>query len=273
MTFVVSADAGYEIESLKVDGAPVSIPAGTVRYEYPIRNVTKDYRLEARFKAKSTPPVTPPAPPSDPDVPPVTPPSGPDVPPTPPSGPDVPPVTPPVNPPASPDVPAPSAPAPADIPSSANQWTIRWGARDAQGNVSVTVQVPIKSEASLIPGSIQLDVLGIEGMKVERLPGDPTGSTRALAQKCAYTLRVTGTVAESARDTARIDAVRYKLEGSNEEMRAPLGRDGNGILLKDMTDMTQKPGTQEPNSGGGCTAGLGSVVLLALVPLAVRRRR
>ena len=68
--------------------------------------------------------------------------------------------------------------------------------------------------------------------------------------------------------------MRYRLEGSNEEMRALLvGRDGNGILLKDMTDMTQKPGTPEPDSGGGCTAGLGSVVLLALVPLAVRRRR
>ena len=32
------------------------------------------------------------------------------------------------------------------------------------------------------------------------------------------------------------------------------------------------PVSPEPNSGGGCTAGLGSAVLLALVPLALRRR-
>ena len=87
VTFVVSADAGYKIESLKVDGAPVPVLAGTERYEHPFPSVGANHRLEARFKAKSTPPVNPPAPPTDPDVPPVTPPvnppTSPDVPPTP----------------------------------------------------------------------------------------------------------------------------------------------------------------------------------------------
>ena len=99
--------------------------------------------------------------------------------------------------------------------------------------------------------------------------GDPT---RALAQKRAYTLQVTGTVAESARDTARIDAVRYKLEGSNEERRAPLGRDGNGILLKDMTDMTQKPGTPDPNSGGGCDAGVSGLALALAAAFLLKKK-
>ena len=264
-TFVVSADAGYEIAYLRDNAVSVSVPAGAARYEHTIPNVWTAHRLEAAFKAKSTPPVNPPAPPSGPDVPPVTPPVNP------PASPDVPPV-PPVTPPVSPDIPAPSPSGPADIPSSANQWTIHWGERDAQGNVSVTVDVRIESESPLIAGSIRLEVSGIGKVRIvlllngQEVSGVPA---RAAAQKRAYTLRVMGTVPESARDTARIDAVRYKLEGSDEERTARLGTDGGGILLK---DMTQKPETPEPGSGGGCDVGV-SGIMLALVGAFLLRRK
>ena len=119
----------------------------------------------------------------------------------------------------------------------------------------MTVQVPIKSEAPLNPGSIRLEVSGIEKISIVLLPGDPTGSARAAAQKRAYTLQVTGTVAESARDTARIDAVRYKLEGSGKEEVVRLGEKGGGILLK---DMTQKPRTPERMRRGCQWIGLSS---------------
>ena len=264
-TFVVSADAGYEIAYLRDNAVSVSVPAGAARYEHTIPNVWTAHRLEAAFKAKSTPPVNPPAPPSGPDVPPVTPPVNP------PASPDVPPV-PPVTPPVSPDIPAPSPSGPADIPSSANQWTIHWGERDAQGNVSVTVDVRIESESPLIASSIRLEVSGIGKVRIvlllngQEVSGVPA---RAAAQKRAYTLRVMGTVPESARDTARIDAVRYKLEGSDEERTARLGTDGGGILLK---DMTQKPETPEPGSGGGCDVGV-SGIMLALVGAFLLRRK
>ena len=288
VTFLVSADAGYEIAYLRDNAVSVDVPAGAARYEHTISNVGANHRLEAAFKAQSTPPVNPPAPPvnppappSGPDVPPVTPPV---TPPAPPSSPDMPPVTPPVSPdvppvtpPVSPDVPTPSPSGPVDIPSSANQWTIHWGARDAQGNVSVTVDVRIESESPLIASSIRLEVSGIGKVRIVLLlNGQEVSSSgsypvpaRAVAQKRAYTLRVTGTVPESARDTARIDAVRYKLEGSDKEEVVRLGEKGGGILLK---DMTQKPGTPEPDSGGGCDAGV-SGLALALVGAFLLRKK
>ena len=288
VTFLVTADAGYEIAYLRDNAVSVDVPAGAARYEHTIPNVRTAHRLEAAFKAQSTPPVnppappvTPPAPPSGPDVPPVTPPA---TPPAPPSSPDMPPVTPPVSPdvppvtpPVSPDVPAPSPSGPVDIPSSANQWTIHWGARDAQGNVSVTVDVRIESESPLIAGSIRLEVSGIGKVRIVLLlDGQEVSSSgsypvpaRAAAQKRAYTLRITGTVPESARDTARIDAVRYKLEGSSEEKTVRLGTGGGGILLK---DMTPKPETPEPDSGGGCDAGV-SGLALALVGAFLLRKK
>lgn len=68
VTFVALADAGYEIEYLKVDGTRVSIPSGATRHEYAFRNVTEDHTLRAAFKARS-------ASPGNPGVPPVTPPT------------------------------------------------------------------------------------------------------------------------------------------------------------------------------------------------------
>ncbi len=53
VTFVVLADAGCEIGSLKVDGVPVSVPAGAARYEQTFPGVTADHRLETSFKARS----------------------------------------------------------------------------------------------------------------------------------------------------------------------------------------------------------------------------
>ena len=58
VTFVVSADAGHEIDYLKVDGAPVGVLAGTAHYEYPFPNVAANHRLEARFKPKPVPQFT-----------------------------------------------------------------------------------------------------------------------------------------------------------------------------------------------------------------------
>ena len=260
VTFAASADAGYEIESLKVDGSPVNAASGTERYPYTFSNVSEDHTLEARFKAKPTPPVNPPTPPVNPPVQP----SDPNVPP------ERPPASPDMTPPASSDVPAPAPSGPADIPSSAGQWTVSWGTRDAQGNVGVTVLVSINSEAPLIASSIRVEASGIEGTKAELLSGDLTVSVHAAAQAYRYRLRITGTVAESARNTARIDRVYYKVEGSDKEHAAPLGKTGGGILLKDMTKGSE---AQEPDSGGGCSAGLGSAALLALVPFCVRRRR
>ena len=110
-TFVILADAGYEIAYLRVDNAPASVRPGTARYEHPFPNVAADHRLETAFKVRSAPPdnppappVNPPAPPTSPDVPPDNPPAPPVNPPAPPTSPDVPPTSPDV-PPTSPDVP------------------------------------------------------------------------------------------------------------------------------------------------------------------------
>ncbi|WP_299302279.1 Synerg-CTERM sorting domain-containing protein [uncultured Fretibacterium sp.] len=242
-TFVILADAGYEIADLRADNAPVSVPSRTARYEYTFRNVTKNHTLRAAFKSG------PGGSPSNPGVPPVNPP-------TPPTSPDVPPVNP---------------PAPADIPVSAGQWTVFWGTRDAQGKYGVTIQVPIKSEVPLIEGSIRVEALGIEEIGVKLLPDGRAASAHAMAQQRSYLLQITGRVAENALNTARIDALHYRLEGGGEEKTVHLGTNGGGILLKDM----KKGGGETPksNSGSGCDAGLGSVALLALVPLYIRRRR
>ena len=242
-TFVILADAGYEIADLRVDDAPVSVPSRTARYEYTFRNVTKNHTLRAAFKSG------PGGSPSNPGVPPVNPP-------TPPTSPDVPPVNP---------------PAPADIPVSAGQWTVFWGTRDAQGKYGVTIQVPIKSEVPLIEGSIRVEALGIEEIGVKLLPDGRAASAHAMAQQRSYLLQITGRVAENALNTARIDALHYRLEGG-EEKTVRLGTNGGGILLKDMKKEGETP---KSNSGSGCDAGagLGSVALLALVPLYIRRRR
>ena len=239
-TFVILADAGYEIADLRVDDAPVSVPSRAARYEYTFHNVTENHTLRVAFKARpGGSPGWPGGSPSNPDVPPTSP--------------DVPPV----NPPAS-----------VDIPASAGQWTVFWGTPDAQGKVEVTVQVPIKSEVPLIEGSIRVDALGIEGIRVKLLPDGPAASAHAMAQQYSYLLQITGTVAENAMNTARIDALHYRLEGGEEKM-VRLGTNGDGILLKDM----RKGQAPKSDSGGGCDAGLGLVALLALLPLCIRRRR
>ena len=240
-TFVILADAGYEIADLRVDNAPVSVPSRAARYEYTFHNVTENHTLRVAFKARpGGSPGWPGGSPSNPDVPPTSP--------------DVPPV----NPPAS-----------VDIPASAGQWTVFWGTPDAQGKVEVTVQVPIKSEVPLIEGSIRIDALWIEGIRIKLLPDSPAASARAMAQQHSYLLQITGTVAENAMNTARIDALHYRLEGGEEKM-VRLGTNGDGILLKDMKKGTEPP---KSSSGGGCAAGLGSAALLALLPLCIRRRR
>ena len=239
-TFVILANAGYEIADLRADNAPVSVPSRATRYEYTFRNVTENHTLRAAFRVRSGgSPSNPGGSPSNPDVPPTSP--------------DVPPV----NPPAS-----------VDIPASAGQWTVFWGTPDAQGNVEVTVQVPIKSEVPLVEGSIRVDALGIEGIRVKLLPDGPAASAHAMAQQYSYLLQITGTVAENAMNTARIDALHYRLEGGEEKM-VRLGTNGDGILLKDMKKGTEPP---KSSSGGGCAAGLGSAALLALLPLCIRRR-
>ena len=247
-TFVILADAGYEIADLRADNAPVSVPSRATRYEYTFRNVTENHTLRVAFKARpGGSPGWPGGSPSNPG-------GSPDKPDVPPTSPDVPPV----NPPAS-----------VDIPASAGQWTVFWGTPDAQGNVEVTVQVPIKSEVPLVEGSIRVDALGIEGIRVKLLPDGPAASAHAMAQQYSYLLQITGTVAENAMNTARIDALHYRLEGGEEKM-VRLGTNGDGILLKDMKKGTEPP---KSSSGGGCAAGLGSAALLALLPLCIRRRR
>ena len=254
-TFVILADAGYEIADLRVDNAPVSVPSRAARYEYTFHNVTENHTLRVAFKARpGGSPGWPGGSPSNPDVPPTSP----DVPPT---SPDVPPT--------SPDVPPVNPPASVDIPASAGQWTVFWGTPDAQGKVEVTVQVPIKSEVPLIEGSIRIDALWIEGIRIKLLPDSPAASARAMAQQHSYLLQITGTVAENAMNTARIDALHYRLAGGEEKM-VRLGTNGDGILLKDMKKGTEPP---KSSSGGGCAAGLGSAALLALLPLYIRRRR
>ena len=247
-TFVILADAGYEIADLRADNAPVSVPSRAARYEYTFRNVTENHTLRVAFKARpGGSPGWPGGSPSNPG-------GSPDKPDVPPTSPDVPPV----NPPAS-----------VDIPASAGQWTVFWGTPDAQGNVEVTVQVPIKSEVPLVEGSIRVDALGIEGIRVKLLPDGPAASAHAMAQQYSYLLQITGTVAENAMNTARIDALHYRLAGSSEEKTVRLGTNGGGILLKDM----RKGQAPKSDSGGGCDAGLGSAALLALLPLCIRRRR
>ena len=247
-TFVILANAGYEIADLRADNAPVSVPSRAARYEYTFRNVTENHTLRVAFKARpGGSPGWPGGSPSNPDVPPTSP----DVPPT------------------SPDVPPVNPPAPVDIPVSAGQWTVSWGTPDAQGKVEVTVQVPIKSEVPLDEGSIRVEALGIEGIRGKLLPDGREASAHAMAQKRSYLLQITGTVAENAMNTARLDALHYRLAGSSEEKTVRLGTNGGGILLKDM----RKGQAPKSDSGGGCAAGLDSAALLALLPLCIRRRR
>ena len=247
-TFVILADAGYEIADLRVDNAPVSVPSRAARYEYTFHNVTENHTLRVAFKARpGGSPGWPGGSPSNPDVPPTSP----DVPPT---SPDVPPV----NPPAS-----------VDIPASAGQWTVFWGTPDAQGKVEVTVQVPIKSEVPLIEGSIRIDALWIEGIRIKLLPDSPAASARAMAQQHSYLLQITGTVAENAMNTARIDALHYRLAGSSEEKTVRLGTNGGGILLKDMKKGTEPP---KSSSGGGCDAGFSGLMLAFVGAFLLRKK-
>ena len=239
-TFVILADAGYEIADLRVDDAPVSVPSRTARYEYTFRNVTKNHTLRAAFKSG------PGGSPSNPGVPPVNPP-------TPPTSPDVPPVNP---------------PAPADIPVSAGQWTVFWGTRDAQGKYGVTIQVPIKSEVPLIEGSIRVEALGIEEIGVKLLPDGRAASAHAMAQQRSYLLQITGRVAENALNTARIDALHYRLEGG-EEKTVRLGTNGGGILLKDMKKEGETP---KSNSGSGCDAGFSGLALALAAAFLLKRK-
>ena len=68
--------------------------------------------------------------------------------------------------------------------------------------------------------------------------------------------------------------VRLTTEPVSPDVPVPPG--GPGVPSTPPSDPDVPPVTSpvspEPNSGGGCTAGLGSAVLLALVPLALRRR-
>ena len=240
-TFVILADAGYEIADLRVDNAPVSVPSRAARYEYTFHNVTENHTLRVAFKARpGGSPGWPGGSPSNPDVPPTSP--------------DVPPV----NPPAS-----------VDIPASAGQWTVFWGTPDAQGKVEVTVQVPIKSEVPLIEGSIRIDALWIEGIRIKLLPDSPAASARAMAQQHSYLLQITGTVAENAMNTARIDALHYRLAGSSEEKTVRLGTNGGGILLKDMKKGTEPP---KSSSGGGCDAGFSGLMLAFVGAFLLRKK-
>ncbi len=246
-TFVVSADAGYAIASLRVDDAPVSVPLVATRYEYTFRNVTENHTLRVAFKARpGGSPGWPGGSPSNPG-------GSPDKPDVPPTSPDVPPV----NPPAS-----------VDIPASAGQWTVFWGTPDAQGKVEVTVQVPIKSEVPLVEGSIRVDALGIEGIRVKLLPDGPAASAHAMVQQYSYLLQITGTVAENAMNTARIDALHYRLAGSSEEKTVRLGTNGGGILLKDM----RKGQAPKSDSGGGCDAGFSGLMLAFVGAFLLRKK-
>ena len=252
-TFVILADAGNVISFLRVDNATVSGVSGAARYEYTFRNVAKDHTLTAAFKAKPASPGKPGGSPSNPDVPPTSP----DVPPT---SPDVPPT--------SPDVPPVNPPAPVDIPVSAGQWTVFWGTPDAQGKVEVTVQVPIKSEVPLDEGSIRVEALGIEGIRGKLLPDGREASAHAMAQKRSYLLQITGTVAENAMNTARLDALHYRLAGSSEEKTVRLGTNGGGILLKDM----RKGQAPKSDSGGGCDAGFSGLMLAFVGAFLLRKK-
>ena len=247
-TFVILADAGYEIADLRVDNAPVSVPSRAARYEYTFHNVTENHTLRVAFKARpGGSPGWPGGSPSNPG-------GSPDKPDVPPTSPDVPPV----NPPAS-----------VDIPASAGQWTVFWGTPDAQGKVEVTVQVPIKSEVPLIEGSIRIDALWIEGIRIKLLPDSPAASARAMAQQHSYLLQITGTVAENAMNTARIDALHYRLAGSSEEKTVRLGTNGGGILLKDMKKGTEPP---KSSSGGGCDAGFSGLMLAFVGAFLLRKK-
>ena len=239
-TFVILANAGYEIADLRADNAPVSVPSRATRYEYTFRNVTENHTLRAAFRVRSGgSPGWPGGSPSNPDVPPTSP--------------DVPPV----NPPAS-----------VDIPASAGQWTVFWGTPDAQGKVEVTVQVPIKSEVPLDEGSIRVEALGIEGIRGKLLPDGREASAHAMAQKRSYLLQITGTVAENAMNTARLDALHYRLAGSSEEKTVRLGTNGGGILLKDM----RKGQAPKSDSGGGCDAGFSGLMLAFVGAFLLRKK-
>ena len=159
-------------------------------------------------------------------------------------------------------------PASVDIPASAGQWTVFWGTPDAQGKVEVTVQVPIKSEVPLVEGSIRVDALGIEGIRVKLLPDGPAASAHAMAQQYSYLLQITGTVAENAMNTARIDALHYRLAGSSEEKTVRLGTNGGGILLKDM----RKGQAPKSDSGGGCDAGFSGLMLAFVGAFLLRKK-
>ena len=88
-----------------------------------------------------------------------------------------------------------------------------------------------------------------------------------MAQQRSYLLQITGRVAENALNTARIDALHYRLEGG-EEKTVRLGTNGGGILLKDM----RKGQAPKSDSGGGCDAGFSGLMLAFVGAFLLRKK-
>ena len=280
--FDIMAHSGNVIDALKDNDTAVAEAAGRDRYTYVVRTVKASRTLEVSFRTLSPGP-NPPAPEPSPDVPA----PGPN-PPAPEPSPDVP--APGPNPPApgpSPDVPAPGpnppAPGPGQNPPAgpevqfAGEWTVVWGRPDPQNNRAVTILVPVRTQKPMVLGSVKVEASGLSQSGVELLASGhgQSGSSNVYAAASSqrsyeYELRISGVVPGSARDTAQLHAMRYRLEGDDRERTIRLGTNEGGLLLKDMKVQEQKGAG---SSSGGCDAGIGSTLLFALAAFAFLRRR
>ena len=163
------------------------------------------------------------------------------------------------------------------VPTQPSRWTIVRGTPDAQGATPVTLTVFITVRKAL--ASIEVETTALTEVRVYTSGRAASRSSDTLFVSApSYTITITGKVLEGQWADAAVKALHYHLEGETEEKTLSLGDGGRGILLNEMTDRTPLLPDLGPNrgfqsSGGGCAAGLGILALLALAPLAVRRRR
>ncbi|WP_124889364.1 hypothetical protein [Fretibacterium sp. OH1220_COT-178] len=163
-------------------------------------------------------------------------------------------------------------------PIDPQRWEIVSETPDEQGNTPVTVTVSITTQKSLV--SVRAESTGLIGapsVEVLRNRAYSVSSRTASSAPGATIVRMTGKVAKGAWNNAAIKALRYRLEEGTEEKELKLGKNGMGILLREMNNQSLPLPEPDPrartNSGGsGCDGGSVVSGLLLLLPFSLRRK-
>ncbi|MDO4787435.1 MAG: hypothetical protein Q4A13_10885, partial [Fretibacterium sp.] len=166
-------------------------------------------------------------------------------------------------------------------PIDPQQWEIVSETPDEQGNTPVTITVSITTQKPLV--SVRAESTGLIGtpsVEIRRSGAYSVSSPAASSAPMTTMIRIKGKVAKGAWNNAAIKALRYRLGDGDEEKELKLGKNGNGIPLKEMSPQSPFPLNPIPdsrtktNSGGsGCNGGSVVSGLLLLLPFSLRRRR